>query len=105
MAGQVAGSRLNEKLSVLSFTVKLVDMASPSPLAVLVARGDDINRSSWLLPVFWVEASIAIIFVSLRFYTQYVRRSIWHEDWTMLVSLVRREWTNDSLITFFSSPY
>lgn len=41
-----------------------------------------------LLALWWTEAGIATVVVSLRLYTRYSMRAILIEDWLMLLALV-----------------
>ena len=52
----------------------------------------DYDRGPEFIRVAWIECSIAIIFVALRFYSRikYVSK-LWWDDWVMLLTLVRFE--------------
>lgn len=51
--------------------------------------GGDVDRSPVVLGVYWAEAVVAIIMVSLRMYARRLTHAIGWDDWTMLIALVR----------------
>lgn len=65
-----------------------------SPILVLAMNraaplDGDVDRSSTLIGVSWTLATLATIFVSLRFYSRiFITRNPWWDDWAILLTLV-----------------
>ena len=61
-------------------------------MASLTAPHDgDHDRGTELITVAWVECSVAIIFVALRFYSRIrLTRNVWWDDWFIAITLVIR---------------
>ncbi|KAL8952534.1 MAG: hypothetical protein Q9222_001564 [Ikaeria aurantiellina] len=51
--------------------------------------GGDTSRASELLAATWIEFSISLVFVGLRFYTRIkITRNLWYDDWVILFTMV-----------------
>ena len=61
-------------------------MADTSAVAPV---GGDRDKGPEFIRVAWIECSVAIVFVALRFYSRitYVRK-LWWDDWVVLFTLV-----------------
>jgi hypothetical protein len=57
---------------------------SPPP----IASGTVVDRGASIVAVLWVEAVIASIFITLRFLSRNIGKTIGLDDWTMLVATV-----------------
>lgn len=50
----------------------------------------DVNRGPTLIAIFWTEIGVSIIFVMLRFYTRLRMGRLGADDWTILITMVRK---------------
>ena len=61
----------------------MADEFTPAP------AGGDRNRGPEFIRITWIECSIAIVFVSLRFLSRVkYTRKLWWDDWVILFTLV-----------------
>lgn len=56
--------------------------------AVPATIGGGVNRGPQLLPIYWTQFAIALIFVALRFRARFSIRAIGWDDWTMATAMV-----------------
>jgi hypothetical protein len=50
--------------------------------------GGDVDRAAPLMAIYWAEAVVATVIVSLRMYARYINKSYGADDWVMLLTLV-----------------
>ena len=55
----------------------------------MALAAEDKNRAVELLMVTWIECTISMICVALRFYTRIkITRNVWYDDWVILFTMV-----------------
>lgn len=53
-----------------------------------LSGGGDVNRGLQLLPIYWTQFAVALIFVVLRFYARFSIRAVGWDDWAMAITMV-----------------
>ena len=56
--------------------------------SVIPSSTSDLNRGPALLAIYWVQFSVAFVFVVLRFYARLSIRAIGLDDWAIALALV-----------------